>query len=422
MHILHHSNLGKWTAKDFQVLPGPATIMTFSEFLKILHKYIGIDVDNQDYLSFLLPQLMHEPQSDAELEQEEAGEYYPYSGARNDLSMSSKIYGGSKSLPRDKANKIRNAYNYRACGLLDEISDIDEEAKERLIAELTTYGFTTTKDEAPLYCCKMIECFLDNLSCGVTTIDSQAVDIADSITPNIYDDTDLKMKYGAQLLAEVNNMCPNDKCDTPLFVISGNLSEQAYEIVQIRSNFARDNIENLISLCPECSKKYRLNRTEEDIERLADIKVKFSSYNETRYAISRDKLVKGVENVIKKIADIPEENLMNLNYNPAAIKDKMDGTDTQLFFTISTTNAGYFDDIHELFKGAEEEGLIDFDRFCHQIRYKYEDIAESGVTQRQTFDLLTDWLMGLTNEEKTTCEAVISYFVQKCEVFDDLSK
>lgn len=423
MHILHHSNLRKWTVRCYQVQLGLVVDMDFSEYLQLLHKYVGTDVKQQDFLLFLIHELMHEPVTEEEIKDDELEKYYPYYGNKKNKSMLSKIYAGDeKVLPKSKARQIRNAYDFKKCGLLDLLSSLSDDKKRQLIQNLSERGFTTTKADVALYCCKMMECFLDNLSMGVNIVNASSVVVPADDIPEIYDDRDLKRKYGAQLLAEVNNMCPNDRCSTPLYIVSNNCSEPEYEIVQISDKYSRDNVENLIALCPECSKKYRMNHTEEETERLANIKTDFSTYNEARYAVSRDELVKGVEKVITKISSIPEKNLMELNLNPAAIKDKIDGSDNHLLGIISFTNAEYFDDIHDLFKGAEEEGLIDFDRFCYQIRYKYKDIAERGISQRQIFDLLAEWLMGLTNEKKSTCEAVISYFVQKCEVFDAISK
>ena len=82
----------------------------------------------------------------------------------------------------------------------------------------------------------------------------------------------------------------------------------------------------------------------------------------------------------------------------------------------------YYPDVETTFKQLEMEGTVDYERFCSQMKYEYKDLAQQGLTQSQIFDKLVTWLAGLTNEETGPCEVVVSFFVQKCEVFDAISK
>ena len=49
--------------------------MTLSEFLKILHSYIGVECTNQDYIPFIVTLIMRAPASDAEVQADEQNKY-----------------------------------------------------------------------------------------------------------------------------------------------------------------------------------------------------------------------------------------------------------------------------------------------------------------------------------------------------------
>ena len=54
--------------------------MTLSEYLKIMHSYIGVECTNQDYIPFIVTLIMREPSTDAERDADEQDKYYPYNG------------------------------------------------------------------------------------------------------------------------------------------------------------------------------------------------------------------------------------------------------------------------------------------------------------------------------------------------------
>lgn len=53
----------------------------------------------------------------------------------------------------------------------------------------------------------------------------------------------------------------------------------------------------------------------------------------------------------------------------------------------------------------------------------YLNLADMGYTQDKIFDEMVNCLQTVTNEDRrSSCEVIISYFVQKCEVFDAITK
>lgn len=392
--------------------------MTLSECLKLLHSYIGTDCDNQDYIVYLQTLIMRAPATEAEEKADDENNYYPYKGATNEKDFLLRVYNGSKQLPKKKARMIKKYYSpvdFKAA-----FSDIEDSARSNFVNELHGKGINCTNDELPDYCEELLRLLIDAAAVGVSEIDVALIGENEATLP-VYDDTNLKKKYGVHLLAETNNHCPYDGCFKPLRIGTAPSSMFDYSIVRINPKITVETVDNLIALCPECGRRYRVEIDEEKQYRLEDIKLRLSSIKEAMDILAEDKIVAGIERVIGKIPGIPIERIMELNYKPTQVANKMDKTDPALFMKINTYVSGYYPDVRDLFKQAEVESGFNFEKFCSQVKFKFTVIKDSGLTQGQMFDELVDWLSGATNEDREPCEVIISYFVQKCEVFDVIS-
>jgi hypothetical protein len=361
---------------------------------------------------------MRAPKTEEEEHADDEDNYYPYKGSANEKDFLLRVYNGSKHLPKKKARMIKKHYNSTA--FKAEFSLIDDSARTNFVNELHTVGINCTNNELPDYCEELLHLLIDAAAVGVSEIDVTLVGQNEATLP-VYDDTELKKKYGVHLLSETNNHCPYDGCFKPLRIGVAPSSVFDYSILRINPKITTETVDNLIALCPECGRKYRVEINEEKQYRLEDIKLRLSSMKEAMDVLAEDKIVAGIERVIGKIPGIPIERIMELNYKPTQVANKMDKTDPALFMKINTYVSGYYPDVRDLFKQAEVESGFKYEKFCSQVKYKFADIKNSGLTQDQIFDELVDWLAGATNEEREPCEVIISYFVQKCEVFDVVS-
>ncbi len=393
--------------------------MTLSEFLKILHSYIGVECTNQEYIPFIVTLIMREPASDAEVQSDEQNKYYPYNGLESEKDFLGRIYNG-RALPKTKARMIKKYYDTSA--FVEVFDDVDIAARKKMVSELTAHGVNCSPETLPSICEELIGLLIDAATIGIETIDASLVGDGKELTLPVYDDSDLKNIYGVHLLAETKQRCPNDGCFKPLYQDINGKSAFDYTVVQVNPKLPRNTVDNLIALCPECARKYMFDITTEKIHRLEDIKLRITMLMEALDEISDEKLVAGVERVLHKIAQIPITQVMELNYSPTEVVKKMDGTDSSLFMKIHTFVNKYYPDVENTFKQLEMEGIVDYERFCSQMKYEYKDLAQQGLTQSQIFDKLVTWLAGMTNEETGPCEVVVSFFVQKCEVFDAISQ
>ena len=324
--------------------------MKLGDYLQALHSYIGMDVDNQDYIVYLIPLIMREPENEKEIKANAEHAYYPYSGEISEKDFLGRIYNGRK-LPKNKARMIKAKYEPSAFK-----SELEASNLAGLSRDLASLGVSCTESNVVSIAEELMHLFIDAAVMGIEEVNPSVVgQIPEAVIP-VYDDTVLKNKFGVSLLHEVNQHCPNAGCFKPLYQEDQAGSAFDYNIVQINPKLDGDTRDNLIALCPECARKYNFHLTQEKIDEMEGIKLKISLLAETSDKLSQAKIVDGVGRVIHKIADIPLEKVMQLNYTPTRVINKMDKTDASLYLKIHNAVSGYYPDIEALFKQEQAEG------------------------------------------------------------------
>ena len=79
-------------------------MMTFSDFMKILHSYIGNGQKIPDFIVDITNQIMEEPHTNNTIQLDKAGKYNPLSNKNSDMLY--KIFRGEKALPKRDAQTI----------------------------------------------------------------------------------------------------------------------------------------------------------------------------------------------------------------------------------------------------------------------------------------------------------------------------
>ena len=395
--------------------------MKLCEYLDILHSYIGTNCHNQDFIPYLCTLVMRAPKTPAEIKAEENDEYYPYSGKDSEKDFLGRVYSGKRDFPKQKARIIKSRYFPRRFG--EEITALGKTARGEMVAALAKHNIICSVETLPQICIELMGLFFDAAAIGISEIDSSLVGDGKELTIPVYEDADLKKKYGVHLLAEARQLCPYDRCFKPLYQAKEDKSAFDYSVVQINPRLKRDTADNLIALCPECARKYMFSLTPEKVERLEDIKLKLTSLMEALESMSEEKIVAGVERVLQKIAAIPFDQVLELKYDPAQVIKKMDKSDPALYIEIHGLAGRYYPDVEGIFKQMEAENLCDYDKFCYQMKFQYKALAGQGtLSQREIYDGLSEWVHETTHEDMSFCKVVVSFFVQKCEVFDVISE
>lgn len=387
-----------------------ARYMNFGQYLRILYPYLRVEGEDKitkgKFISHLFTIIMNPPEYKEETEMaDELNEYYPECKD----SMSRKILDGTAFLSKDKADEVRK--NYFHGNIRHIIYKLSKYEKKNIISKLEDYQIQCTIDTVPAVCDEMMRLFIKNIA-----EDYREIDVS-NIGRN-------KPNYEDMLfLEETHFVCP--KCGIRLR--NRDTGIYRYKIVTINNELPASMLEddgNQIALCPNCAIKYELNITDEDRVELEDIKIFMLNNNWADDIISYDKMVEGVESLLKKISKTnPEYHKDNENMDTTTIKNKHDGTNFPLFNLIEYQVATYFKEVEFIIEMKSTISPANYDILCSQIHDRYLKLHGGEVlTQGEIYDKLTDWLYNMKKADRNCCTILVSYFVQKCEVFDDLSK
>lgn len=155
---------------------------------------------------------------------------------------------------------------------------------------------------------------------------------------------------------------------------------------------------------------------------MADIKRHLMLEANAIEALADSKIEEGVNRVLRKISTTPFTELIPLNYDPVEVKRKIKRDNVPLFIKIQSSVNIYYLYVENLFQQLSKEGQLRFEPFSMQVKLNYWNLRDQGLSQSDIYYKLVDWLAKNTNESKEPCEVIISYFVQKCEVFDVIAE
>lgn len=122
-----------------------------------------------------------------------------------------------------------------------------------------------------------------------------------------------------------------------------------------------------------------------------------------------------IKKVVKDFKYIDEENT---NFTDAKkVKEKIDKQEEfHLFKKIEGNVNDYFDEIRKIFIEEQETNDLVYEQVRRKIRNQY--LSRKDKSPQEVFNSLVDWLMNeVQSNDREACEAVMSYFVQSCEVF-----
>lgn len=254
--------------------------------------------------------------------------------------------------------------------------------------------------------------------------------------PNLLETTEDSDLY---LLIEANGMCP--LCGTSLVIDKNGHSVQQYEIISIYpSLIASENIEvwkdaskpsyglssnlNRTVLCPKCAKNYMSHTSVDEYQQLLNIKQSLLRNYNARTKVSSIELEDQIGTVLRRISSIsPDELPEPLNYDALLIRNKIEARNFPLIIKTEGYVVNYYSFIKELFTQLESEGLLSFNDISIEVNMSYKKLLKQNLTQDEIFTQLVNWFkIKSSSSYDTACEVIVAFFVQNCEVFDEITK
>ena len=207
-----------------------------------------------------------------------------------------------------------------------------------------------------------------------------------------------------ELMAEQAGMCPH--CGRP---IHNNTST----IIRI------DKCADML-LCVECAALAQ--NSDNLLSELAEKKSACQEQFGARDAISMNKLSDDIRELLQIISYGEPLTQSDLHMSPLKVKRKV--TEKQLRRKIlNNVVDGMYEMVNEVIEDLAAQNKINVKNFRKSIRRMYEDASDQADDQSTIFNELVHYLYARSGMKYyEACEILVSYFVQSCEVFNEITE
>lgn len=243
-----------------------------------------------------------------------------------------------------------------------------------------------------------------------------------------------------QHIQEVGGYCP--LCGKMLLMKKGSRINKQYQIAHIYPNSPNmhqikeleglvrlgnscEDFENKIALCKDCHGFYDDHTTKEEYLKIYNIKKKLLDNNQIQNEMSFVEIEQEVLIILDKLSEVDDGELqkLELKYNGVKLSNKIEEEYSLLLRKVKYNVCTYFNFIKECMKSFSEEKNINFELIACEVKTAYLKAVQRTENKVMIFNGLVDWLNNKVPEAtKEGCEIVISFFIQNCEVFDEISE
>lgn len=241
-------------------------------------------------------------------------------------------------------------------------------------------------------------------------------------------------------LLEVNGLCP--LCGKNLLATKGNSKSKLYQIAHIYPNSPLpdqvkelmglerlgdtcEDFENKIALCKDCHGIYDDRVTKKEYLALVDKKKKLLKAANSKESMSFQDLEEEISLILNSLNVITNDDLreVGLKYRGIEVKMKFEARYTILKNKIESYNCTYYYFIKETFQNLERANQVHFNIIASEIKTSFLKCNKEMDDKSDIFNSLVLWMNSKIKEASIeACEVVIAFFVQNCEVFDEITE
>lgn len=238
------------------------------------------------------------------------------------------------------------------------------------------------------------------------------------------------------LLAEVDFQCPI--CHRRLIEQIKANAIKKYDIVhiypdndcnldfEIEKPRNPDTPSNLIALCRDHAEEYIIAPTTEAYQKLSQLKRQASMLYARRIDVNDAALDDEIRNVLLGLTDIsPDVALEELSMDALRLDQKILPDNILLLNDETTRVLRYYHYIEGIFATMEREGTGNFNLIASEIAVAFQKLNQGTLSQDEIVEELANWIKnksGVGDKNLRACHIVVAYFIQNCEVFNEISK
>ena len=116
------------------------------------------------------------------------------------------------------------------------------------------------------------------------------------------------------------------------------------------------------------------------------------------------------------------EKMESLQYAPHDIKEKIEPEYVTIKNDVSSKVSMYYGFIEEQLHQRDGINGFDFDGLAMSVRHCYKNLSKQGLSQDHIYSQMALWVQRMTGcENLVACQILVAFFVQECEVFDEIA-
>lgn len=328
-----------------------------------------------------------------------------------DNSFARKIIKGEANFPVKKARFLLTKGNFNKTQFEDKIYEIPKSAKAKIVEALNNFGTHITLGNLEEKASQLYYEIISDIASGKKESTATSTNAGQK---------DLEQKYGLRLLQECKNICPCPNCSTSLYIKKGDESQPYFQIIQINPKKSGDRFANLLAVCPRCAQKFEIEKTQDDILTLAEIKQRLQENEEIQEIANSEKIDTELTALIHHISNATETELGKLKYNPVEVKEKFLPSEHFLRDEITPRVVKYYNFISEKLKQKVEAENFNENKFRRSVKRLYEDLEAEGTEKTKIFEAISQRFYNIAKDNFTACQILTSCFVQSCEIFKEI--
>lgn len=242
----------------------------------------------------------------------------------------------------------------------------------------------------------------------------------------------------AEFVFEANKKC--SLCGTSIEVKKGKKTAYKYGITNIfpeglssklKSDFSSIRREpfdyyhrsNKICCCVACADDYEATPTTDKFIKLINKKDFYKQANDSNSILEKAKLEDQLNDVIYDIRKIKSfDELVDFRKVPLELKEKIKDNEP-LRYSIKNDVDIYYNYVRKQLSELDDVGS-EFKVIASQFQICYQKLASIMKDQEEIYNRIITWVLnelGLGTKYQTPAKIVVSFFVQNCEVFDEIS-
>lgn len=202
-------------------------------------------------------------------------------------------------------------------------------------------------------------------------------------------------------------------------------TQEQYKTLAGLRRLGRDSetFENKLALCKDCHDAQDYHTSKEEYLELVKIKEKLArktALNEATFDLG---LQQDIATVIGRICALQDEEFEKLNYSPVALANKFACNERLLKSRIAAYVINYYPYIRDLFRNMEGKNGFRINVLSMQIKSAFTKMEDISIDKEEIFNQLVEWIYSKTlSVSRSACEAIVSFFVQNCEVFNEIAQ